>query len=138
MLSGETCLYPIIGDPIRFVKSPQRMSAKFNQLGHNGICVPMQVPEGALENVVRALGSVPNVRGLVMTMPHKKSMFAYCATSSETSKLLGAVSVVRRNSDNSWHGDMLDGVVERMEQFVAGRRVDSGWQRKDAATGLLQ
>jgi shikimate dehydrogenase len=108
-LSGETCLYPIIGDPISFVKSPQRLTAKFEELGHNGICVPMQVPDGALENVVRGLGSVPNVRGLLITMPHKNAIFGLCATSSETSKLLSVVNIARRNADGSWHGDMLDG-----------------------------
>ena len=50
--SGETPLYPIIGDPIRFVKSPHRLTAKFEELGHNCICVPILVPEGALESVV--------------------------------------------------------------------------------------
>ena len=110
-LSGETLLYPIIGDPIIFVKSPQRLTAEFEARDHNGICVPMQVPDGQLENVIRGLGPVPNVRGLLITMPHKNTMFAYCATFSETAKLLGVVSVARRNVDGSWHGDMLDGVA---------------------------
>jgi shikimate dehydrogenase len=110
-LSGETSLYPIIGDPILFVKSPQRLTAEFEARDHNGICVPMQVPDGELESVVRGLGLVQNVRGLLITMPHKNSMFAYCATSSETAKLLGVVNLARRNGDGSWHGDMLDGVA---------------------------
>jgi shikimate dehydrogenase len=110
-LSGETRLYPIIGDPISFVQSPQRLTARFEEVGHNGICVPMLVSARALESVVRGLGSVPNVRGLLITMPHKNAMFAYCATSSETSRLLGVVSIARRNADGSWHGDMLDGVA---------------------------
>ena len=117
MLSGESCLYPILGDPIRFVRSPQRLTARFAEIGHNGICVPMQVPEGALAEVVRGLGWVPNVRGLLITMPHKHAMFGYCATASETAKLLGVVSVVRRNEDGRWHGEMLDGVA-----FVAALR----------------
>ena len=116
-LSGETLLYPIIGDPIVFVKSPHLLTAEFEGRGHNGVCVPMQVPDGELEALVRALGRVANVRGLLITMPHKNAMFAHCSTSSATSKLLGAVSVVRRNSDGSWHGDMLDGVA-----FVAAQK----------------
>jgi shikimate dehydrogenase len=69
-LSGETALYPILGDPIIYVKSPQRLTASFEARGHNGICVPMQVPGGDLEVVVRGLQLVPNVRGLLITMPH--------------------------------------------------------------------
>jgi shikimate dehydrogenase len=116
-LNGETSLYPIIGDPIIFVKSPQRMTAEFQARNHNGICVPIQVPDGQLESVIRGLGSVANVRGLLITMPHKNTMFTLCATSSKTSRLLGVVSVVRRNADGSWHGDMLDGLA-----FVAAQR----------------
>jgi shikimate dehydrogenase len=121
-LSGETLLYPIIGDPIIFVKSPQRLTAEFEARGHNGICFPMQVPDGQLETVVRGLGRVPNVRGMLITMPHKNTMFSYCATSSETAKLLGVVNIVRRNPDGSWHGDMFDGLA-----FVAA-------QKKEGAT----
>jgi shikimate dehydrogenase len=129
-LSGETLLYPIIGDPILFVKSPQRLTAKFEERQHNSICVPMQVPDGELEGVVRGLGSIPNVRGLLVTMPHKNAMFALCATSSETSKLLGVVSIVRRNADGSWHGDMLDGLA-----FVAAQKKKGA---EPAGTRVLQ
>ena len=44
-LSGETRLFPIIGDPIKYVKSPERLSSGFAARGHNGVCVPVQVPE---------------------------------------------------------------------------------------------
>jgi shikimate dehydrogenase len=123
-LSGETSLYPIIGDPIIFVKSPQRLTAAFEARDHNGICVPMQAPDGELESVVRGLGLVRNVRGLLITMPHKNSMFAYCATSSETAKLLCVVNVARRNADDSWHGDMLDGVAFVAAQKKKGAKPD--------------
>lgn len=110
-LSGETRLFPIIGDPIVFVKSPQRMTREFQARGHNGICIPMQVAQSDLEGVMRGLSLISNVDGLLVTMPHKFNAHKYCATSSERSKLLGAVSVMRRNTDGSWHGDMLDGLA---------------------------
>ena len=110
-LNGETSLYPIIGDPIIYVESPQRLTEAFVQKGHNGICIPMQVADGKLDSVVLGLQDVRNVLGLLVTMPHKNAMFSRCATSSEVSKLLGVVSVARRNPDGTWHGDMLDGVA---------------------------
>jgi shikimate dehydrogenase len=119
-LSGETLLYPIIGDPIVFVKSPQRLTAEFAKRGHNGVCVPMQLPDGQLESFLHGIESVANVRGLLITMPHKNAMFAHCATASKTSKLLGVVSVARRNADGSWHGDMLDGLAFVAAQKKAG------------------
>jgi shikimate dehydrogenase len=129
-LSGETRLFPIIGDPIIFVKSPQRLTSGFEARGHNGICVPMQVPEANLESVMHGLSLIPNIDGLLITMPHKFTAFTYCATSSDRAKLLGVVSVTRRNSDGSWHGDMLDGVA-----FVKAQK-DQGAQ-PDGARVLL-
>lgn len=116
-LSGATCLYPILGDPILFVQSPKQLTVEFEARQHNGICVPMQVPDGDLQKVIRALDVVPNVRGLLITMPHKSAMFAQCKSTSETARLLGVVSIARRNPDGSWHGDMLDGL-----SFVAAQR----------------
>ena len=123
-LSGETMLYPILGDPINFVKSPQRLTAKFAERGHNGVCVPMLVPDVTLSDLLRGLAPVSNVRGLLVTMPHKGAMFKHCATASETSKLLGVVSIVRRNEDGSWHGDMLDGISFVDAQKKAGAKIE--------------
>lgn len=123
-LSGETQLYPILGDPIGFVKSPQRLTAKFAERKHNGACVPMLAPEGTLSDLLRGIAPVSNVRGLLVTMPHKGTMFQHCATASETSKLLQVVSIVRRNEDGSWHGDMLDGLAFVEAQKKAGAAVE--------------
>jgi shikimate dehydrogenase len=126
-LSGETQLYPILGDPIGFVKSPQRLTANFAERKHNGACVPMLAPEGTLSDLLRGIAPVSNVRGLLVTMPHKCTMFQHCATASETSKLLQVVSIVRRNEDGSWHGDMLDGLA-----FVEAQK------RREQADALIE
>ncbi len=124
LLSGETQLYPILGDPIGFVKSPQRLTAKFAERNHNGACVPMLVPEGALSDLLFGIAPVSNVRGLLVTMPQKGTMFQHCATASETSKLLGVVSIVRRNEDSSWHGDIIDGLAFVEAQKKAGAKIE--------------
>jgi shikimate dehydrogenase len=123
-LSGETRLFPILGDPIAFVKSPQRLTAGFSARGHNAACVPMLVPEAQLPGVMRGLSLIPNIGGLLITMPHKFAAFGFCATSSERAKLLGVVSVIRRNADGSWHGDMLDGLAFVKAQKDHGARPD--------------
>ena len=130
-LNGETRLFPIIGDPIIYVKSPERLSSGFAARGHNGICVPMQVPEGALDRVMQGLTRIPNIDGLLVTMPHKFTAYKYCATSSERSRLLEVVSVMRRNADNSWHGDMLDGLA-----FVQAQK-NQGAEPHDARVLLV-
>jgi shikimate dehydrogenase len=82
----------------------------------------MQVPEPALDDVMRGLSSTPNVDGLLVTMPHKHTAVGHCATSSEGTSLLGAVSVIRRYADGTWHGDMLDGLAFVKAQKDHGAR----------------
>jgi len=108
-LSGKTRLFPILGDPIRYVKSPHRLTAGFCSRGTNAICLPMEVPEESLDAVIVGLTGTSNVDGLLVTMPHKARSFAYCNTTSAVAQVLGCVSVMRRNDDATWHGDMLDG-----------------------------
>jgi len=122
-LSGSTRLFPIIGDPITFVESPVWLTRTFAERGHDGICVPLQVPAGALEVVMAALTASTNVDGILVTMPHKQAAFGYCATSSERAARLQVVSVIRRNPDGSWHGDMLDGLAFVTAQQDHGARI---------------
>ena len=110
-LSGATRLFPIIGDPIKYVESPMRLTRTFEERDYNGICVPLQVAADALDAVMAGLTVSRNVDGILVTMPHKFTAFAHCATSSERAKMLGVVSVIRRNLDGTWHGDMLDGLA---------------------------
>jgi shikimate dehydrogenase len=130
-LSGKTRLYPIIGDPIIYVKSPERLTSGFAARGHNGICFPMQVPDGTLKSVMDGLTLIPNIDGLLVTMPHKFTAYAYCTTRSERARLLKVVSVMRRNADGSWHGDMLDGLA-----FVKAQ-TDQGAQPEGARVLLI-
>jgi shikimate dehydrogenase len=123
-LSGATRLFPIIGDPIRYVKSPQGLTRSFGQRGCDGICVPMHVPAADLDAVLAGLTAARNVDGILVTMPHKFAAFAYCASSSERADTLGVVSVMRRNPDRTWHGDMLDGLAFVKAQTDRGARVE--------------
>jgi shikimate dehydrogenase len=110
-LSGATRLFPIIGDPIRYVKAPQGLTRRLAERDDNAACVPMQVPADDLEAVMAGLTATLNVDGILVTMPHKFAAFGYCATSSVRARTLGVVSVIRRNPDGTWHGDMLDGLA---------------------------
>jgi shikimate dehydrogenase len=130
-LSGETRLFPIIGDPIVFVKSPQRLTSGFEARGHNAVCIPMQVAGADIELVLRGLDRTPNVDGLLVTMPHKLTAAAHCATLSARARMLGVVSVMRRNPDGGWHGDMLDGLA-----FVKAQQ-DHGAQAQGARALLV-
>jgi len=130
-LNGETRLFPIIGDPIIYVKSPERLTRSFAANGHNAICIPMQVADGELDRVMQGITPIGNIDGLLITMPHKFTAYPYCATHSERSRLLEVVNVMRRNADGSWHGDMIDGLA-----FVKAQK-DHGAQPEGARALLV-
>ena len=62
-LSGATRLFPIIGDPIKYVESPMRLTRTFDERDYNGICVPMQVAANDLDAVMAGLTASGNVDG---------------------------------------------------------------------------
>jgi shikimate dehydrogenase len=123
-LNGRTRLYPLLGDPIIYARSPDWLSEHMAKRGMNTISIPMEVPDGQLETVMLGLASTRNVDGLSLTMPHKTAGFSYCATVSETSRLLGVVSALRRNADGSWHGHTTDGDAFVKAQIDNGARVE--------------
>ena len=119
-LNGRTRLYPLLGDPIIYARSPDWLSKHMAKRGMNCISLPMEVPDGNLDPVMKGLAATTNVDGLSLTMPHKITGVSYCATLSETSEMLGVVSAIRRNKDGSWHGHTTDG-----DAFVKAQ-IDNG------------
>lgn len=122
--SGASRLYPIIGDPVKYMQSPIWLTRTFAERGPNGICVPVEVDTDSLDAVMRGLTASANVDGILVTMPHKNTAFAYCATSDPRARLFAGVSVIRRNPDGTWHGDMLDGLAFVKAQQDNGATID--------------
>lgn len=116
-LSGATRLFIIIGDPIAQVQSPGGITREFAARGHNAVLVPAQVPVAALDDFVRGVSLAGNLDGIVVTVPHKFSAFAHCASTTDRAGFLQSVNIMRRNADGTWHGDMTDGAA-----FVGGIR----------------
>ena len=125
-LSGATRLFPIIGDPIVYAESPDRFTRTLADHNIAGICIPMQVPTDDLAAVMAGLSAARNVDGILVTMPHKFSALSYCASTSGRARVLRAVSVMRRQRDQSWHGDMLDGLAFVEAQQNRGAQIAGG------------
>ncbi len=123
-LSGRTRLFPLIGDPVTFVESPFRLTRTFASRGLEAVCVPLQVSATDLGTVLAGLAASGNVDGILVTMPHKQTAYGYCATVTERARLLGVISLMRRNTDGSWHGDMLDGIAFVQAQRDHGARIE--------------
>jgi len=123
-LNGRTRLYPLLGDPIIYARSPDWLSKHMAKRGMNMISLPMEVPDGQLKVVMDGLKATGNVDGLSLTMPHKITGLEYCDTLSEVSEMLGVVAAIRRNKDGSWHGHTTDGDAFVKAQIDNGAKVD--------------
>ena len=89
VLSGETLVVPILGDPIAQVKSPDGVTRALVARGRDAVVVPMHVLPDDLDTVVRGLGPVRSIAGLIATVPHKFGLAAHCATLTYRAAFLG-------------------------------------------------
>jgi len=127
-VTGATRLYPIIGDPIAQVRSPETITDGFAAKGLNAICIPVHVPAERFDAIIPALLAIPNIDGMLVTVPFKARMLAFADRLGKAAKIIGAVNALRRESDGSWTGDMFDGMgfirgAERKGEQLRGRRV---------------
>ncbi|WP_347559054.1 shikimate dehydrogenase [Robbsia sp. KACC 23696] len=109
-LSGATRVLAIIGDPIKQVKSPGSVTDALNARGQDAVVVPIHVTPQDVNAFIGAFGLCRNVDGIIVTIPHKFATYPHCASATERADFLGAVNILRRNADGSWHGDMVDGM----------------------------
>src|ERR1044071_2313878 len=119
-LNGATRIHVTIGDPIAQVKSPAGITNGFAARGHDAIMIPLQVKPADVENFFKLAKNLPNLDGIVITVPHKPVAFRHCDTTSERARVLEVCNVMRRTGDGSWTGDMTDG-----GGFVAALRRNS-------------
>lgn len=127
-ISGSTQLVLMIGDPIAQVKTPMLFNARLADLGLDAVMVPMRIAAGGLPGLMAAVRAAPNVRGLVITLPHKQAMLTHVDALAEVGRQVQAVNVIRREPDGALVGDILDGqalvdALRRAGRDPAGARV---------------
>jgi len=108
-IDGSTRLFGIVGHPIAQVKTPQLMNAIFDATGINAICLPFDAPVERFGPIVHGLKAIANLDGLVITVPHKLRAMELVDTVSPVAQRVGAINVMRRETDGTWLGDMFDG-----------------------------
>jgi shikimate dehydrogenase len=124
--SGETRLFPVVGDPIAQVLSPAAITRILASRGADAIVVPLHVAPRDLPDLMPMLHRVRNIDGLLVTVPHKQAAFTLCASASDRARFVRAANAVRRTVDG-WYGDNTDGAgyvdgLEREGFTVAGHR----------------
>ncbi len=115
MITGNTEIIAHIGFPTHAFKAPMIYNPWFEAQGINAIVVPMgcQVPD--FPALLRSIFTLTNIRGALITMPHKVTTVGLLDEVFPTAAIAGACNAVRRAPDGRLQGDMFDG-----EGFVRG------------------
>ena len=115
MICGTTSLIAHIGYPTFTFKSPQIYNPYFQQAGIDAVVVPMGCQAPDYPAFLRAVFTLTNIAGALITMPHKVSTVALLDEASVAVQIAGACNAVRRSADGRLQGDLFDG-----EGFVRG------------------
>ena len=117
MIRGTTSLIAHIGYPTHTFKSPLIYNPYFERAGVDAVVVPMGCRPEHYAGLLRSVFNLTNIRGALITMPHKVSTIALLDEAAPAVKIAGACNAVRRAPDGRLQGDLFDG-----EGFVRGVR----------------
>src|SRR5919106_2177772 len=76
--SGKSHLWAILAHPVAHVRAPEFMNPLIEREGRDAFLVPFHVLPEDLEAVVGELVRVRNLKGLIVTIPHKPAMARLC------------------------------------------------------------
>jgi shikimate dehydrogenase len=107
--SGATRVIFIAGHPIAQVKAPAGVTRLLRARGADTIVVPAHLLPGDLAGFLAVVERMPNVDGVIATVPHKFALHAACSGMTPAARSIGAVNVARRAPGGGWYGDMCDG-----------------------------
>ncbi len=128
MINGNTELIAHIGYPTHSFKSPMIYNPYFEHVGVNAIVVPFGCKPEDYPAFLKSVFSLTNIRGALITMPHKVVTVGLLDEVTPTVKVAGACNAVKRLPDGRLVGDQFDGAgfvrgVQRKGLQLAGARV---------------
>ncbi len=110
MISGRTEIIAHLGFPTETFTAPMIYNPWFAHHGIDAVVVPMGVRARDYSAFLRPLFRLSNIRGALVTMPHKITTVGLLDTVSTAVQIAGSCNAILRRADGSLHGDMFDGV----------------------------
>jgi shikimate dehydrogenase len=109
MISGRTTLVAHLGYPTESFKAPLIYNPWFEKVGIDAVVVPMGVKAEDYPAFLKSLFRLTNIRGALVTMPHKVTTVGLVDEVSMAVKVAGACNAVLLRPDGTLLGDMFDG-----------------------------
>jgi len=109
MISGKTTLVAHLGYPTHSFKAPLIYNPWFEKNDIDAVVVPMGVKEEEYPHFLKYLFKLTNIRGALVTMPHKVTTMQLVDEATPTANIAGAANAILLREDGSLLGDQFDG-----------------------------
>lgn len=128
MLSGKTTLIAHLGFPTEAFKAPMIYNPWFDKHGIDACVVPMGVKPEDYATSLASIFRFSNIRGALVTMPHKVVTVGLMDEVTPTARIAGACNAILKRPDGTLLGDQFDGAgfvrgVERKGRLFKDTRV---------------
>jgi shikimate dehydrogenase len=126
-IRGSTALLAHIGFPTETFKSPLIYNPYFEYAGIDAVLVPMGCRVEHFAHVLAAVFTLTNIRGALITMPHKMAAAVLVNEASTAVRIAGSCNAVRRMEDGRLYGELFDGegftrALKRKQCRIEGAR----------------
>jgi shikimate dehydrogenase len=127
MINGKTTLIAHLGYPTDGFKAPLVYNPWFEKKGIDAAVIPMGVKTEDFPAALKSIFKFTNIRGALVTMPHKVTTVGLMDEVTPTALIAGACNAILLRSDGTLLGDQFDGAgfvrgVERKGRRLAGAR----------------
>src|SRR6185312_6438136 len=122
MISGRTSLIAHLGYPTDTFTAPMIYNPWFDRNGIDAVVMPMGVMADDYPAFLRSLFRLSNIRGALVTMPHKVTTVALLDDSSVAVRVSGSCNAIRRRADGSLYGEVFARGAKRAGFDFAGAK----------------
>ena len=128
MISGKTTLIAHLGYPTEAFKAPMIYNPWFDKKGIDAVVVPIGVKPEDYPTSLKSIFKFTNLRGALVTMPHKVTTVGLMDEVTPTVRVAGACNAILLRPDGTLLGDQFDGAgfvrgVQRKGRKLEGARV---------------
>mgnify|MGYP001465662478 CR=1 FL=1 len=125
IISAETSLVGVIGNPIQHSLSPIIHNAALEKMGLDWCYLAIPCETKNLEIVINGLEAM-KCKGLNITIPHKQDAIKSCKRISKLAQQIGAINTLIRDKEGGWVGTNTD-----IDGFIAPLK-DTNWKSQKA------
>jgi shikimate dehydrogenase len=109
VLNGKTTLIAHIGYPTESFRAPMIYNPWFEKRRIDAMVVPMGVRSEDYPESLKRIFKFTNVRGALVTMPHKVTTMSLADETSITARIAGAANALLKREDGTLLADQFDG-----------------------------